>query len=192
MAPWCNSQTLFGTSLLPSSCTRLSFRHYNKGKSYPVKAQLRSHHTCKHWRCHWEGQLEKHRAQTIAFHNGGMNAIFGKGRTGNRDRQDGTGKHLNFLATNVKYMILESLFIHLQLAKRLNSFLYKNLKKKFGWMYVSWAKNTRNAHYGVSSQYETTETVLFPHLSSIHFPCSVEDLCSLSGSLKFYHGKANL
>lgn len=59
-----------------------------------------------------------------------MNAIFGKQRTGNRDRQDGTGKHLNFLATNVKHKILKSLFIHLHLAKRLNPFSYKKLKKK--------------------------------------------------------------
>lgn len=58
-----------------------------------------------------------------------MNAIFGKGRSGNRDRQDGAGKHLNFLAANAKYMILKSTFIHLQFAKRLHSFLYKKLKK---------------------------------------------------------------
>lgn len=112
----------------PSSQTVLSlcFRHCNRGKSYPIKAQLRPQHTCNHWRCHGEGQLKKHQAQTI-FHNIGMNAIYGKGRSGNRDRQDETGKH--FLATNVKYMFLKSLFIHLQFAKRLNSFLYKTLKK---------------------------------------------------------------
>lgn len=63
-----------------------------------------------------------------------------------------TGKHLNFLATNVKYMILKIVFIHLQSAKRLNSFLYKKNEKKI-WlnMYTSQAKNTRNAHYGVFS-----------------------------------------
>lgn len=75
-------------------------------------------------------KLQKHQAQTSAAQSGGMNAIFNKGRSGNRDRQVETGKHLNSLATNVKHVILKSLFIHLQFAKRLNSFLYKKLKKK--------------------------------------------------------------
>lgn len=50
-----------------------------------------------------EEQLEKHKEYTIFFfHGGGVNLFFGKGRSGNRDRQDGMGKHLNFCCHSSK------------------------------------------------------------------------------------------
>lgn len=56
-------------------------------------------------------------------------------------------------------------------------------------MYVSQAKNTRNAHYGVSSSQETTEMVLSPHLSSIHFLCTVKISAAFQAHLNFIMGK---